>query len=661
MASSVSSDERRSPLFGLLRRIFAVKEVGVLLILLGMIGAMSLVTSSFTTRSNFISIIQAIAPIAIMAVGETLIILTAGIDLSVGSVCALSAYLMSLVLTSEQGYSLTTGLLAALGTGGLCGLFSGLLITKVRVTPFIVTLGMLSACSGLTLGLSGGKQIGLTKFGKPVEVTASILSPTGEVSGQPTVERRFYSESEGVDAILPLSDGGAWIGASKPGRVSRVDAKWTESIGVPVELESIRALVPCGEGSVAAAGAPGGKVWRISAEGKLDLLCDTQAAEVNDLQNMLDGSLWVATTSPSEAVQIGKGGEILKRIPCSGTEALTSLALDGKGQLFASTRKPARIMRIAPDPSPVALYETTSEVAMNLKIGDDGALWFVEGGVKPNHLMVLRDGKPDLVWQTPKPPVRDFLVYPDQIVVTCVGNVGATYLIRPGFETAQIHPMTTFKARVLASLGTPEAPILVGNSGPGGLATLDTTAVKTVYAVAESFNGLFEYAPWAMVVMILLGWLFLRFTTWGTYLYAIGGNEQAARLSGIHVDRVKIFAYTVTGILCGVAGIFLTSKLHTLDPSLAKGYELKVIAAVVIGGTSLNGGEGSVWGTLIGAALLYVLNYALVHLGMEDIWSDLFIGVVIILAATIDSVRNRLPEIMGMLRRRFGRKVLTGR
>ncbi len=654
MAGKESVEGPRSPLFRLVRRLFAIKEVGVLLILLAMVGAMSVVTSSFTTRSNFISIIQAISPIAIMAIGETMVILTAGIDLSVGSVCALSAYLMSLVLTSEQGYSLSTGLAVALGTGGLCGLISGLIITKIRVTPFIVTLGMLSACSGLTLGLSGGKQIGLTKFGKPVEVTASILSPTGEVSGQPTVERRFYSESDSVEVILPLADGGAWIGASNPGHVSRLDANWNESLSIPLELDTVSSLVPWGEGSVTVAGEPGGKIWKIDAKGHPTLLCDTQASQVHDLQEAPDGSLWAATSSPSEAVHVGKTGEVLGRVSIEGTEALTSLTVDEAGQLFGTTRKPARVVRISPDGAPSVLYESTSEVALGLRSGEEGTLWFVEGEARPDRLMVLREGKPELIWQTPKPPVRDFLVFPSQIVVACVGNVGATYLIRPGFETAQIHPMTTHKARTLASLGNPESPILVGNSGPGGVATLDTIAIKTVYPVAESFNGLFEYAPWAMVVLMVLGWLFLRFTTWGTYIYAIGGNEQAARLSGIHVDRIKIFAYTLTGILCGVAGAFLTSKLHTLDPSLAKGYELKVIAAVVIGGTSLMGGEGSVWGTLIGAALLYVLNYALVHLGMEDIWSDLFIGVVIILAAVIDSLRSRLPEILGMLRRRFG-------
>jgi ribose transport system permease protein len=195
----------------------------------------------------------------------------------------------------------------------------------------------------------------------------------------------------------------------------------------------------------------------------------------------------------------------------------------------------------------------------------------------------------------------------------------------------------------------------VGNGGPGGLSTVTTETTKTVYPVAESFNNLFQWAPATMFVLVVLACLFLRFTTYGTYLYAIGGNETAARLSGINADRIKLFAYALTGFLAGLASVFMTSKLHTLDPNLAKGYELKVIAAVVIGGTSLMGGEGTVWGTLIGACLLYVMNYALVHLGMEDIWSDLFVGGIIIVAAVIDSTRSRFPAMAAAFRRGIAR------
>ncbi len=640
------SQPGRSP--SILRRIFAVKEFGVFLILALMVVAMSLITDSFSTKSNFISILQAISPIAIMAIGQTFVILTGGIDLSVGSVCALSAYLMSLVLTREAGASLGAAMLTALATGGLCGLLTGLIITRLRVTPFIVTLGMLSACSGLTLGLSGGKQIGLTKFGVPTEMTASILSPTGEVSGQPSVERRFYSESGRVDKIAANPLGGIWAGASQPGHVSLLDASWTEKVSVsPEGLDEIRALLPQSDGSLIVGGVPGKALFRITPSGETRVIYQPGAEAIVGLIGKDSESFWVAASEPDQIVEIKNDGTLARPPINLGLQGrITSLQIGARGQLLVATSQPAEIIRIDPDTSAQSsIYSSTAETIENLQMDDEGNLWFIEGGQSPDHLMCLTHGKPVEIWKTPKPPIRDYIVFPGSGAIASVGNVGAIFLIRPGLDARQIHPMTTHKARCLAWQGD-HLPILVGNSGPGGVATLETVATKTVYPLAESFNSLFEYAPPAMLVLVILGWLFLRFTKWGTYLYAIGGNEQAARLSGIKVGRMKILSYTVTGILCGLAGIFLTSKLHTLDPNLAKGYELKVIAAVVIGGTSLNGGEGSVWGTLIGAALLFVLNYALVHLGMEDIWSDLFIGVVIILAAVIDSLRTRLPELL---------------
>jgi ribose/xylose/arabinose/galactoside ABC-type transport system permease subunit len=658
----------------LLRRIFAVKEVGILLILAAMVAAMSAVTGSFATRSNFESILQAISPIAIMAIGETFVILTAGIDLSVGSVCALSAYFMSLVLTSQAGYPLWLGLAAAMGTGGLCGLISGLIITKIRVTPFIVTLGMLSACSGLTLGLSGGKQIGLSKFGKAVEVNATLQSDGADIEGQPEVERKFYSESQSVDRIThSIPDQKLWIGASHPGHVSQIDESWTEKVSASLDLEEIRALLPFPGGGVLAAGSPGGKIFRVDPQGVVSLLVDTESGAVFDMAcgmtsagsptgewEWLRGRAWVATGEPSQVLEVSPSGEILRKVPIPDVEAVTSIGtfLPESLGIWIGTRKPGSIRAIHPDTEKggneiySSQYESVEKLWGGVG-GMDNRFWFIEGNTKPDRLMTLSGTTPKLIWQTPKPPIQAYRYLSEKSTLVSTGNVGAVYLIRQGQEPVMLHPMTTQKARALA--GHKRDPyFLIGNSGPGGLATMQTSWKKTAYPVADAFNALPPYAPWAMGVLMVLAWLLLRFTTWGTYLYAIGGNEQAARLSGIKVDAMKIFAYTTTGLLCGLAGVFLTSKLHTLDPSLAKGYELKVIAAVVIGGTSLMGGQGSVWGTLLGATLLFVLNYALVHLGMEDIWSDLFIGVVIILAAVIDSLGTRLPEILARIRRVTG-------
>ena len=648
MSSGFEASARRT---GIMKRIFAIKEVGIFLILLLMVLSLSVTTSSFATFSNAVSILQAISPVALMAIGQTFVILTAGIDLSVGSVCALSAYFMALVLTGEAGHSLWLGIAAALGTGTLCGLFSGFLITKVRVTPFIVTLGMLSACSGLTLGLSGGKQIGLNKFGQSIEVTDSILSPSGEVSGKPTVARRFYCESNETTAIAFSSESGVWIGASDPGHVYHLDEEWQETVGCPLESEFVHALAAIADGAVLAGGSPGGKIWRIARDGSSSLFFDTGAEAVLGLLRDQEGSTWVATRGPGELVHLDETGAVQWRVPVADAEAVTSFAPGPKDSVLVATNQPGVVARIDRSGKASILYRSDLSGVHCVKTDGEGGIFFLEGEEEPDRLMALRGKRAVEIWKTPKPPIRDFLLFPKGVIVVSTGNMGALYLSKEREEPSMLHSMTQFKARVLVRSG-PDHPLLVGNAGPGGLSTVTTETTKTMYPVAESFNNLYQWAPVTMIALVVLASLFLRFTTYGTYLYAIGGNETAARLSGINTDRMKIFAYALTGFLAGLASVFMTSKLHTLDPNLAKGYELKVIAAVVIGGTSLMGGEGTVWGTLIGACLLFVMNYALVHLGMEDIWSDLFVGGIIIIAAVIDSTRSRFPAMIAFFRRR---------
>lgn len=150
--------------------------------------------------------------------------------------------------------------------------------------------------------------------------------------------------------------------------------------------------------------------------------------------------------------------------------------------------------------------------------------------------------------------------------------------------------------------------------------------------------------PVPVVIMLLLTVIFAVFlmrTRIGRYVYALGGNEQAARLSGIRVDRVKVLLYTLSGALSGIAGIVLLARLVSAQPSAGLGYELPVIAAAVIGGTSLSGGEGSILGTIIGAAVIGVLENGMVLLGINTYAQQAVTGAVIILAVAVDMWRNR--------------------
>lgn len=135
--------------------------------------------------------------------------------------------------------------------------------------------------------------------------------------------------------------------------------------------------------------------------------------------------------------------------------------------------------------------------------------------------------------------------------------------------------------------------------------------------------------------------LLLNNFRFGRYIYALGGNEQAARISGINLDAVKIGVYTLAGLLAGLAGLVLSSRIDSGQPGLGVGYELDAIAAAVIGGTSLSGGIGTIWGTIIGALIIGVLNNGLDLLNVSAYWQTIVKGSIIVVAVIIDQRKNR--------------------
>lgn len=130
-------------------------------------------------------------------------------------------------------------------------------------------------------------------------------------------------------------------------------------------------------------------------------------------------------------------------------------------------------------------------------------------------------------------------------------------------------------------------------------------------------------------------------TVLGRYCFGIGSNEEAVRLSGVNTDRWKIAIYAVAGGICGIAGILISSRLNSAQPALGLGYELEAIAAVVIGGTSLSGGRGTIIGTLIGALIVAVLTNGLRVLSVAQEWQTVITGIIIILAVYADMMRRQ--------------------
>ena len=135
--------------------------------------------------------------------------------------------------------------------------------------------------------------------------------------------------------------------------------------------------------------------------------------------------------------------------------------------------------------------------------------------------------------------------------------------------------------------------------------------------------------------------LLLNRTALGRYTFALGSNEEAVRLSGVNVDSWKIAIYSLGGAICGVAGLLLASRINSAQPALGQGYELDAIAAVVIGGTSLSGGTGTVLGTIIGAFIMSVLTNGLRIMSVAQEWQTVVTGVIIILAVYADILRRK--------------------
>lgn len=145
-------------------------------------------------------------------------------------------------------------------------------------------------------------------------------------------------------------------------------------------------------------------------------------------------------------------------------------------------------------------------------------------------------------------------------------------------------------------------------------------------------------AIWISAALVALFYFISVRTTLGRYIYAVGGSEKAAAFAGLNVNRIKLWVYALAGGLAAVGGLILTARLDAADPKAGLGYELDSIAAVVIGGTSLSGGRGSIFGTVLGCLIIGVLNNGLVLLEVSPFWQQVIKGAVILLAVAVDKL-----------------------
>ncbi len=265
--------------------------------------------------------------------------------------------------------------------------------------------------------------------------------------------------------------------------------------------------------------------------------------------------------------------------------------------------------------------------------------------------------------------------------MTAIAAIGQTMVIITGgidLSAGSIIGLSSLSAGILLASGWPSvAAILAGLAVgtafgvcngllitrvglPPFIATLGTMSIGRglIYVITKGYpvtaprddlllkigQGYLGQVPIPVIIMVIVTIIatwFLGKTTLGRYIYAVGGNEEASRLAGINVNRVKMFVYTMSGFLSSVSGIILLSRLVSAQPTAGLGQELPVIAASIIGGTSLIGGEGTALGAVLGAAIVGVLENGIVLLGINTYAQQVVTGAAILLAVGIDIWQKR--------------------
>ncbi|MCK3655085.1 ribose ABC transporter permease [Pasteurellaceae bacterium Macca] len=207
--------------------------------------------------------------------------------------------------------------------------------------------------------------------------------------------------------------------------------------------------------------------------------------------------------------------------------------------------------------------------------------------------------------------------------------------------------MGIFNGLLVAYAGLPPFIVTLGTytalRGAAYLVADGTTVINSDISFDWIGNGYLGSVPWLVIIafaVIAICWFILRRTTLGTHIYAVGGNLQAARLTGIKVSLVLIFVYAASGLLSGLGGVMSASRLYSANGNLGVGYELDAIAAVILGGTSFVGGIGTITGTLIGALIIASLNNGMTLMGVSYFWQLVIKGGVIIVAVLIDKYRT---------------------
>jgi ribose/xylose/arabinose/galactoside ABC-type transport system permease subunit len=538
------------------------KVAGILLLLVLICVGTTLLSPGFMTSFNVVNNLRYISEYGIIGIGVAFVIITGGIDLSIGSVIGLIGCLLSLFLM-DWGWSVPSAVLAVMAISLAIGLAHGLLITKMKLQPFVVTLCGLLIYRGLARWITGDQQMG---FGSRYDDSLRLLA-----TGKPC---------------------------------------------------SVPFLMLCG--GVILALLSGWRLWRLRQQARTAGSTDAVSA---DRRNLVIVTLIIGLTLTG----IG-GSRFLHKYEINRGETLVSIGpIDIPSW---STTIPTRGIE-----HPQELMQQAGLLVI------PGLFWLV--------LTVLRrrdDGT------SQSSPSVTTLLFPFALMVlaglTVWGTIKLIAWKDPDFWGGAEWARTWRMTCVLFSLS-----LLMGSLAWFGHRTIKLTGGSAIPPLVLTSSGAILWllgktqlnntlVPTPLIMLLALAAMasvFLNQTIYGRYLLALGNNEEAARFSGIQTDRMVLLAYVLCSLIAGLGAIIFALDTNALQPqTYGSFYELYAIAAAVLGGCSLRGGEGTILGVVIGAALIRVLYNAINLTGLPPRMEFAIIGTVILLGVLADEIVKRV-------------------
>jgi len=633
-------------------KILSVPEMGALIPLIGFALLFNYIRSDFLAPDNIPHLIRANVSLGIVIVGSSILMIAGEIDLSVGSVATLCGAMAAWAM-KDLGIAPHLAVIISLAIAMLAGLINGILTVKVGVPAFFTTLGMFFVARGLSLVITEGKVI----FPLPASFNAW---GSGESLGQFWSVWIFLGLVLVADILMRRTTWGAAIYATGGNRRAaqvagiRTDLvkilcfvlcstlagiagilatahleSYQLEIGLGWELDAIASAVIGGCSLFGGIGTIAGAAIGVFVMQVLKSGIAMSAANAN-LQTVLIGMIMLAAVvvdvvrrrgkqyREPEAEQIAVVGGLRKwlRVPELGILGLLvtlTLVFGAFKPVFLEPSTFATLLRAGAYVAIISVGWTFLLVAgeIDLSVGATAAFSSVFCA-----LLMTEYG-----WS----------ILPSVLTALLVGTV-----------IGLINGLVSVKVGVPAFITTIAMAFILQ-----GLALL-VSGGYPVYPLPEDFNSFgnanpagVSWAFWIAAALVILGQIVLSRTIWGARVSATGGNKMAARVAGINTDRVKIVCFTLVGTLAALAGILAMARVNRGEATLGMGWNLDVIAGVALGGGSLSGGLGTVAGAFMGVLVMQVLRGGIVMTGLNYFWQSVAVGLVMLLAVTVDNLGKR--------------------